>query len=175
MTPCEAEQDGPIAPCTNVSNSSYVENSGYEAELSFLDTACSVFPARTNGLQDRLNNCFYYNGAMSITDLPAAYQDTVFGDSPSVFNIGFGSAAAEEIVPGRMYDLTQFFNSTGDHNAQGRIAAHSGSITTEDHTNVICLPVGFGDDAYCHFGVDFASVGGPPSTPNILLQVYPLP
>lgn len=173
LMPCDPDIGVVSATCENDSDSSYVVNSGYEAEISFLDSACSLpLGYRTNTVADRLGNCFQYLTSTCLTNLPTPYRDTVLLDHQSVFIVSCGEANASNIEPGKMYDVRILFNSSGAANMINKVATHSGAITTRiPAAHPACL-AGGGDIAYCFFSIDFASVGGPFQTSNKFSQVY---
>lgn len=165
LPPCNGIILQVVAVCTNTVNSSYVQDAGYEMDLSFPDPAC--MPSLPGGLRsgsilDKNNGCFYMAPGTQISDLPASYQDTTALDPAGVFNVGFGSANAAGIVPGHRYLVQQFFSSTApsdmiDFSIKVR---HAGAITIRaDITNAACA-AGLNTDAFCFFGIDTASVGG---------------
>lgn len=159
------------ARCGNVSNSTYVEDNGYEAKIVISDSACqaSAVFGRTGGPADINNNCFYYHNIAQVNDLPSAYRDTTISDSRSVLIIGFGSADAASIDPGTTYLLKQFFRSNGQPIVQGTNAMHLGAVTSEMLSGAACISGGFANNR-CFYGVDTAAVGGPG---NQFSQVVP--
>ncbi|MCI0516345.1 MAG: hypothetical protein L0Y45_00765 [Woeseiaceae bacterium] len=144
--------------CLDNTDSSYVEDNGYEAKIVISDSACQAV-SRTGGASDISKNCYYYHQSTQISDLPSAYRDTTLGDPGPVLVIGFGSADAASIDPGTTYLMKQFFRSQGQPVIQNTDALHVGSITTRLLSGAACITGGFADNR-CYYAVDVASVGG---------------
>ena len=147
------------ARCNNTVDSNYVSDPGYEIEISFDDPKCRAgFLGREHDDTDKDDDCYYYHHWSQESNLPSDYKDTTLFDDQLDFNIGFGSAAAENIIPGFTYEVSQMFQSKVQTAMEGFPVTHSGAITTD-----VCVDgINFGSDAVCHFAVDTASVGGVP-------------
>ncbi len=156
LTPCVPNI---TSECDNAVNSSYVEDAGYEVEVTFADPLCRAIPRRMHNWFDVRKNCFYYFPFTPKTDLPGWYRDTAFLDEPEEFNLGIGVAETENIVPGHMYEAEIGFRSEVLPFMIGVEAKHTGAITVDQ-----CAlgNVSLGPAEACHFGIDTASVGGAP-------------
>jgi len=126
LTPCDIGTFVLNPDCSN-SDSAYIEDSGYEAEIVFADPACgaSLVTGRDGGANDSIDGCFVYYSGTQISELPADYKDTTFGDPPYTFNIGMGSSNAAAIEPGLYYNVTQFFSSSAGHLWKMRLLRHT--------------------------------------------------
>ena len=156
---CEPFVSGGVqAACSNDSDSSYVEDSGYEAKIVISDSACQA-STRSGDDSDIANDCFYFHRWSQTSDLPEFYQDTTLGDAGSILVIGFGSANGAALDPGHTYTVRQFFKSPAQPIMLGTKAMHVGSITSELLSGAACILGGFADNM-CHYAVDIASVGG---------------
>ena len=149
----------PDAVCFDQSDSSYVEDNGYEVDITISDPACTPPTIlRVHGQSDYDNNCFTYFQYGQVSNLPAAYKDTTLGDSASVLSIGFGSAEGWAIDPGTTYIVRQFFSSKAQPNMIDTIGTHSGAISTRFDVPGLNCTVASPEN--CLFAVDTASVGG---------------
>jgi len=175
MTPCQPYVLTSTANCLNEVNSSYVEDAGYESDITFADAACAaglgLGAPRSGTTSDASNGCFHYS-ATQISDLPAMYRDTTFSDPAQAFNIGFGAANASGIVPGHTYTAFQAFYSTAASIMIDQPVNHRGAVTVRSAPIHPACVYGNGQDAFCYFALDTADVGGPPDQ-DVFEQVFP--
>lgn len=153
---CDTDFNGVAAPCdTSDENVYVVPSAGYEDKILIEDLNC-LNPIRTGTSTDAGLGCFTHDDMSWATNLPAAYIDTTYSDTPSYYVPGMGSAFPFLIIENQTYFWWTEFYQLNLEPTSPHVIKHNASVTTR-----IEVPGFFcnSEPELCYFNVDQTTIG----------------
>lgn len=143
-------------PCDFLKSDTYaVPDSGYEDKIIMTDRGCAT-PTffRSGDANDATYGCFTHSTLNWATDLPGAYRDTTYLDSPGDYQPAVGTTVPFLLVGGNTYRWWSNFIQLGHEPASGSayVLRHNAAVTHFDPILPSCSLVSAPE--LCYYNVD---------------------